>query len=85
MIPFMVGNVLDFFFKSNKKNLKLITNYIKGDKATINEVNKKTFRMFLLIPVLYVLIYLIGMLVSKKSVWINGLITPIVEHIQGIF
>ncbi len=74
MIPFMIGNVMDFFFKSNKKNLKLITNYVEGDKATINEVNKKAFGMSFLIIVLCMLIYFMGKLVSKIIVWIYGLI-----------
>ncbi len=74
MIPFMVGNVLDFFSKANIKNLKLITLYVEGDKKTIREVNGKATKMALLILLLCVAIYLAGMLVAKLFVWLYGVI-----------
>jgi len=41
MIPFWVGDVIDVFYKSNKKNLDLIINYVNDDEFTVREVKRK--------------------------------------------
>lgn len=43
LIPFHVGNVIDFFHRSNSKNMKLIDGFIKEDRAIIKEVNKRAW------------------------------------------
>lgn len=44
LIPFYVGNVIDFFHHSNKKNMVLIDGFINDDEATIKEVNKRALQ-----------------------------------------
>lgn len=44
LIPFYVGNVIDFFHRSNKKNMALIDGFISDDKAIIKEVNKRALQ-----------------------------------------
>lgn len=41
MVPFFVGNIIDFFHKSNKKNMELIEGFINNDKTIIRKVNQK--------------------------------------------
>lgn len=44
LIPFYVGNVIDFFHRSNKKNMALIDGFINDDKSIIKEVNKRALQ-----------------------------------------
>lgn len=44
LIPFYVGNVIDIFHRSNKKNMALIDGFINDDKAIIKEVNKRALQ-----------------------------------------
>lgn len=41
MLPFFVGDVIDFFHKANKRNMALIDGFINGDEIVIHEVNRK--------------------------------------------
>lgn len=41
MLPFFVGDVIDFFHKANKRNMALIDGFINGDEIIIHEVNRK--------------------------------------------
>ncbi len=81
MIPFMIGNVLDFFSRANLKSFRLITLYIEGDKKTIREVNGKATRMALLIVLLCVAIYFLGMLIVKLAVLLYGVMSSAFDYI----
>lgn len=41
MLPFFVGDVIDFFHKANKRNMALIDGFINDDVTIIHEVNRK--------------------------------------------
>lgn len=41
MLPFFVGDVIDFFHKANKRNMALIDGFINNDEIVIHEVNRK--------------------------------------------
>lgn len=41
MLPFFVGDVIDFFHKANKRNMALIDGFINDDEIIIHEVNRK--------------------------------------------
>lgn len=71
LIPFWIGNILDFFNKSNAKNYRLIESYVNGDKAIINEVNNKAWLIGALIFLLCVLIGLTIWLISKLWQWLG--------------
>lgn len=64
-IPFGIGDLIDFFYKSNVKNLKLITGYVNDDKEIIHKVDKMAFWLVVFIIILCVLIYFM----VKFAIW----------------
>lgn len=44
MIPFYVGDVIDFFHKANRKNMALIDGFINDDQEIIHAVNRKAWQ-----------------------------------------
>ncbi|MDD6552362.1 MAG: DUF4112 domain-containing protein [Prevotellaceae bacterium] len=70
MLPFFVGDVIDFFFRSYGKNLNLITGYIEGDPKIIGEVHRKTALSIILILILLALIILLFILLWKLGAWL---------------
>lgn len=57
LIPFWIGNILDFFNRSYKANFKLIVGFVEDDKDVIHEVNRKAAWTGFLIIVFCVIIY----------------------------
>ena len=58
LIPFFIGDILDFFHKSNRQNMRLIEGFVDGDRATIHEVNAKAVQSVVMIIVLIIIITL---------------------------
>ena len=69
MLPFYVGDAIDFFYKSNKKNMALIDGFVNDDKDIIHQVNKKAIQaaivFFLLIAGIMLLLGLLVLLANK--------------------
>ena len=69
MLPFYVGDAIDFFYKSNKKNMALIDGFLNDDKDIIHQVNKKAIQaaivFFLLIAGIMLLFGLLVLLADK--------------------
>ena len=69
MLPFYVGDAIDFFYKSNKKNMALIDGFLNDDKEIIHQVNKKAIQaaivFFLLIAGIMLLFGLLVLLADK--------------------
>lgn len=69
MLPFYVGDAIDFFYKSNKKNMALIEGFVNDDKQIIHQVNKKAIQaaivFFLLIAGIMLLLGLLVLLANK--------------------
>ena len=69
MLPFYVGDAIDFFHKSNKKNMALIEGFVNDDKQIIQQVNKKAIQaaivFFLLIAGIMLLLGLLVLLANK--------------------
>ena len=69
MLPFYVGDAIDFFYKSNKKNMALIEGFLNDDKDIIHQVNKKAIQaaivFFLLIAGIMLLLGLLVLLANK--------------------
>lgn len=42
LIPFYVGDLIDFFHQSNARNMRLIDGFINEDQTVIDEVNRKS-------------------------------------------
>ena len=56
LIPFCIGDVLDIFNRSYKKNFRLIAGFLDDDKSVISEVNRKAGTTLVLIVLLCVII-----------------------------
>ena len=73
VIPFWIGDVLDFFNRSYIKNYRLITGYVEGDEEMIKSVDRRAWWMALLIVVLCLLIWLLIKLAVWAWDWLAGL------------
>ena len=71
LIPFYIGDIIDTFNRSYKKNYRLIVGYVEDDQEIISEVNRKAIRTAVLIAILCVIIYyLVKILLSvMATIW----------------
>ncbi|MCR5642459.1 MAG: DUF4112 domain-containing protein [Prevotella sp.] len=68
MIPFFVGDVIDFFHRANIHNMQMIQGFVDGDEAIISQVNRRALQSAIVLIVLLLLIALmIWALVSFGS------------------
>jgi len=68
MIPFFVGDVIDFFHRANIQNMAMVQGFVDGDKATIKKVNQRAWQSAIgLILLLVLIILMIWLLVSFGS------------------
>ena len=74
MIPFFVGDVIDFFNKSFKRNYRLIVGFVEDDQETIRQVKRKSVYFLFMILIFIGLIYLLFVLGAMLINWIRGLI-----------
>jgi len=54
MLPFFVGDVIDFFHKANKRNMQLIDGFLTNDETTIHEVNRKATQSLVVVIALVI-------------------------------
>jgi len=73
LIPFWLGDVIDFFNRSYVRNHRLIVGFVEGDKEMIGKVNKRAWAMGALLVTLLVLIYFLFRLASWFLSWFFGL------------
>lgn len=73
VIPFWIGDVLDFFNRSYIKNYRLITGYVEGDEEMIKSVDRRAWWMAAMIVVLCLLIWLLIKLAVWAWDWLAGL------------
>ena len=71
LIPFYIGDIIDTFNRSYKKNYRLIVGYVEDDQEIIREVNRKAIRTGVWIAILCVIIYyLVKILLSvMATIW----------------
>lgn len=62
MLPFGVGEVIDFFNHSFRKNERLIAGFVENDPLVVREVNRKAVYSAVMIVVCGILIYLLFLL-----------------------
>jgi predicted sugar kinase len=68
MIPFFIGDIIDFFHRANIQNMQMIQGFVDGDETIIKQVNKKAWQSAIVLIVLLLLIVLmIWALVSFGS------------------
>ena len=60
MIPFFVGDVIDFFHRANIQNMQMIQGFVDGNEAIIKQVNQRAWQSAI---VLIILLLLIAMMI----------------------
>ena len=73
MIPFMIGNIIDFFHKSNLQSMNMIIGYVEGDKETVKAVRRSALLSVIIMVILITLIVLMAILLVKLGTWIVSL------------
>ena len=58
MIPFFVGDIIDFFHRANIQNMAMIQGFVDGDKTIIRQVNQRAWQSAIVLIVLLLLIAL---------------------------
>lgn len=69
LIPFWVGNILDFFNRAYLQNCRLIVGFVEDDREIIREVNRKAFWMGVGIVVCCFLIYWLISIAIAATAW----------------
>lgn len=77
LIPFWVGNILDFFNRAYLQNCRLIVGFVEDDREIIREVNRKAFWMGVGIVVCCVLIYWLISIVIAATAWAFNFISSL--------
>lgn len=85
MIPFCIGDLIDAFNRSYKKNFRLIVGFVEDDKEVIREVNNKALRTAILIVVICLLIYWLVQLVMSLASYLWSLGSDLWNYILGLF
>lgn len=65
LIPFYVGNVIDFFHRANSRNMVLIDGFINDDEVLIKEVNRKAAQAAAVLVTSFIAILLMLALLVK--------------------
>ena len=69
LLPFYVGDLIDFFHKANKKNFRLIDGFVNDDANIVHEVNRKAVQaaiiFFLLIACIFAMLWLLVWIAEK--------------------
>lgn len=78
VIPFFIGNILDFYNKAYIKNLNLIIGYINNDKQVIKEVNKKAI-------ISASLILGVTLLLIAATIFTSKFVVFLWEYLNGLF
>ena len=58
MIPFFLGDIIDFFHRSNIQNMQMVQGFVDGDEAIIKQVNLRALQSAIVLVLLLVLIAL---------------------------
>ena len=77
LIPFWVGNILDFFNRAYLQNCRLIVGFVAGAREIIREVNRKAFWMGVGIVVCCFLIYWLISIAIAATAWIFNFISSL--------
>ena len=68
MLPFYVGDVIDFFHCSHVQNMEMMQGFVDGDRAVIRQVNRRVLQTVLvLILLLALIVATIWLLISFGS------------------
>ena len=70
LLPFFIGDVIDFLHQSNKRNMILIDGFINNDAFIISKVKREAWKAALTILALIVAIAALLMVVFKLTAWL---------------
>lgn len=74
MLPFWIGNIIDFFNKSYRENYRLVVGYVEKDRQVIKAVNRKVSFILLMIVLLIAIIIGLMILIGKLLIWLGDTI-----------
>ncbi len=74
MIPFFVGDVLDFLHQSNVSNMRLIKGFVDDDREIIGKVNRQA--VWMAVAIVLVIAAIVGMFFLLKWIF-TTLFSPI--------
>lgn len=74
IIPF-AGDIVDAFYKSNKKACRWIVGYIEEDPETLSEINKAATWGVVVLAILGVIIYALFSLIMSIYHWFAGILS----------
>ena len=78
MIPFYIGDVIDFFHRANIKNMQMIQGFVDGDEAIIKQVNQRAWQSAIVLIVLLLLIILMIWLLISFGSYLYSLVASII-------
>lgn len=74
MIPFYIGDIIDFFHRANKQNMILIRGFVDNDKDIVKEVNRKAIQSVVWIFIFLLAIVAMAYALVEFTLWIATLI-----------
>lgn len=77
MIPFFIGDVIDFFHRANIQNMKMIQGFVDGNEAIIRQVNQRAWQSAIFLIVLLLLIALMIWVLISFSSYLYSLVVSI--------
>ena len=75
MIPFFVGDIIDFFHRANIQNMEMIQGFVDGDETIIKQVNQRAWQSAIILFVLLLLIALTIWLLISFGTYLYSLAT----------
>lgn len=77
MIPFFVGDIIDFFHRANIQNMQMIQGFVDGDEAFIKQVNQRAWQSAIVLVVLLLLIALMVWALISFGSYLYSLVASI--------
>ena len=77
MIPFFVGDIIDFFHRANIQNMHMIQGFVDGDEEVIKHVNQQAWQSAIVLIILLLLIVLIIWLLISFGSYLYSLLTAV--------
>ena len=74
MIPFFVGDIIDFFHRANIQNMQMIRGFVEGDETIIKQVNRRAWQSAIALVVLLLLIALMIWLLLTFGSYLYSLV-----------
>jgi len=81
MLPFFVGDIIDFFHRSNSRNMVMIKGFVDGDEAVIKQVNHRAWQSAI---VLIILILLIAFMIWALICFGNYLYSALISLMHAL-